>query len=136
MSLYILFSEKNGGIHKIPYKIPCPRQTSFCASSQTIQLVNSYAAQIGFNTYRHLKVRVFEHIGKSYHTDTFLGCSVHSEIRDHCHKKDHAMVPGKFVIIDKWRYKNDLLILESLHQKIKKPSLGTHEQSTPLLSFD
>ena len=87
-------------------------------------------------SYRHFKVRVFEHIGKSYHTDTFLGCPVHSEIRDHCHKEDHAMVPGNFVIIDKWRYKNDLLILESLHQKIKKPSLGTHEQSTPLLSFD
>ena len=46
------------------------------------------------------------------------------------------MVPSNFVIIDKSRYKNDLLLLESLHQKIKKPSIGTHLQSTPLLSFD
>ena len=85
---------------------------------------------------RQFKVRVFEHIGKSYHTGKFLGCPVHSEIRDHCHDKDHAMVPSNFVIIDKWRYKYDLLLLESLHQKIKKPSIGTHLQSTPLLSFD
>ena len=87
-------------------------------------------------SYRQFKVRVFEHIGKSYRTGEFLGCPVHSEIRDHCHNKDHAMVPSKFVIIDKWRYKNDLLLLESLHQKLKKPTIGTHLQSTPLLSFD
>jgi hypothetical protein len=85
---------------------------------------------------RQFKVRVFEHIGKSYHTGNFLGSPVHSEIRDHCRDKDHAMVPSNFVVIDKSRYKNDLLLLESLHQKIKKPSIGTHLQSTPLLSFD
>ena len=87
-------------------------------------------------SYRHFKVRLFEHMGRSYHTDIKLDVPLHSEIRDHCDKKHHAMVPGNFVIIDKWRYKNDLFLLESLHQKIKKPSIGTHLQSTPLLSFD
>ena len=93
------------------------------------------ASYIG-KSYRHFKARVYEHLGKSYHTDSWLGCPAHSEIRNHCHKEDHAIVPGNFVIIDRTNFKNDLLLLESLHQKTKKPSIGTHEQSTPLLSFD
>ena len=93
------------------------------------------ASYIG-KSYRHFKARVYEHLGKSYHTDSWLGCPVHSEIRNHCHKEDHAIVPGNFVIIDRTNYKNDLLLLESLHQKNNKASNGTHEQSTPLLSFD
>ena len=36
------------------------------------------------NSYRQFKVRLFEHMGKSYHTGSFLGCPVHSEIGDHC----------------------------------------------------
>ena len=81
------------------------------------------ASYIG-KSYRHFKTRVYEHLGKSYHTDSWLGCPVHSEIRNHCHKEDHAIVPGNFVIIDRTNYKNDLLLLESLHQKQRNHLLG------------
>ena len=81
-------------------------------------------------------MRVYEHLGKSYRTDEPLGVPLNSDIRDHCHTMDHAMNRNNFAIIDKWRYKHDLPILESLHKKIKKPTIGTHTQSTPLLAFD
>ena len=87
-------------------------------------------------SYRQFKARVFEHLGKSYYTGDTLGKPKASDVRDHCRNKDHAMVPGNFIMIDKWRYKHDLLLLESLHQKTKKPTIGTHQQSTPLLCFD
>ena len=87
-------------------------------------------------SYRQFKARVSEHLGKSFRTDETVDKPVNSDIRDHCHSEDHAMDPEKFVIIDRWRHKHDLPLLESLHQKIKKPTIGTHKQSTPLLSFD
>ena len=87
-------------------------------------------------SYRQFKVRVYEHIGKSYYTEKWLNTPVSSKIREHCDSKGHAMNPSQFVIIDRSRYQNDLLLLESLHQKIKKPTIGTQLESTPLLCFD
>ena len=87
-------------------------------------------------SYRQYKARVYEHLGKSFRTEDPLNKPVNSDIRDHCHSEHHAVDPSRFEIIDMWRYKNDLPLLESLHQKLKKPTIGTHTQSTPLLSFD
>ena len=85
---------------------------------------------------QEFSLSVFEHLGKSYLTGNLLGSPVASHIRDHCLNKDHALTPSNFKMIDKWRYKHDLLLLESLHQKTKKPTIGIHQESTPLLCFD
>ena len=85
---------------------------------------------------RQFKVRVSEHLGVSYRTGKKLDRPQHSEIRDHCDKYHHTIDANRFVRIDKCRYKSDLYILETLHQKIKKPSIGICLQSTPLLSYD
>ena len=87
-------------------------------------------------SYRQYKVRVFEHLGKSFRTGNLLGKPKYSDIREHCLAEDHPVKLSNFSIIDRCRFKNDLPILESLHQKIKKPTIGTHEQSTPLLCFE
>ena len=72
----------------------------------------------------------------SIRTGVELKVPVASKIREHSLKcKTHINVDN-FTILDSLPSKKGILILESLHQKIKKPSIGTHEQSTPLLCFD
>ena len=87
-------------------------------------------------SYRQFKVRVFEHLGISYRTNSLLVRPPHSDIREHCHTEDHPMRQSNFSIIDTCRFKSDLLTLESLHQKTKKPTIGIQMQSTPLLCFE
>ena len=70
------------------------------------------------------KIGVIEHLGKSYRTDSLLQVPVPSHIREHCYERDHTLNPEKFAIINRLRLKNDLLILESLHQITKKPTIG------------
>ena len=69
-------------------------------------------------SYRQYKVRVSEHLGKSYRTGDLSTKPPASHIRDHCLAEDHPIKLSNFSIIDKCRFKNDLLYLESLHQKI------------------
>ena len=87
-------------------------------------------------SYRQYKARVSEHLGISYRTNDPLDKPVNSDIRDHCRSEGLTVNPERFEIIDRWRYSQDLPLLESLHQKIKKHTIGTHTQSTPLLCFE
>ena len=59
-------------------------------------------------SYRQFRVRVFEHLGKSYRTDSLLKVPVPSHIREHCYERDHPLNPEKFAIIDRSHFKNDL----------------------------
>ena len=70
-------------------------------------------------SYRQFKVRIFEHLGISYRTNSLLVRPPHLDIREHCHTEDHPMRQSNFSIIDTCRFKSDLLTLESLHQKTK-----------------
>ena len=80
--------------------------------------------------------RALSHLGIFPRTGAELKVPVASKIREHSLKcKTHINVDN-FIILDSLPSKKGILILESLHQKIKKPSIGTHEQSTPLLCFD
>jgi len=71
-------------------------------------------------------------LGISIRTGVTLSTKPHSEIRDHCFKYKE----DNFEILERLNSKNGLLLLETLHQKIKKPKIGVHVQSTPLLCFD
>ena len=86
-------------------------------------------------TESQFKCRISQHMGVSPRTGKDVK-KAHSEIRDHCFKCKVHIKAENFSILDRLFDKNGILTLESLHQKIKKPTIGVHQQSTPLLCFD
>ena len=93
------------------------------------------AVYIG-KTKQTYKCRIYQHLGLSPRTGATLVTPVQSDIREHCLKHKNEINIDNFEIIDRCFVNSDLLILESLHQKTKKPSIGTLTQSTPLIMFD
>ena len=87
-------------------------------------------------TDRHLGQRIAEHTGVSARTGKPFANRPKSDIFDHCQKCQTEVLPENFSIEDTHISKNGLNILESLHQKVKKPTIGIQQQSTPLMSFD
>ena len=81
------------------------------------------------------RCRICQHLGISARTGNEVS-KVHSEIREHSLKCQTHINVDNFVILDRLQSNKGVLMLESLHQKIKKPTIGTHQQSTPLLCFD
>ena len=75
-------------------------------------------------------------MGISPRTGAILATPVQSDIREHCLKHGKQINGDNFKIIDRSLQKSDLMILESLRQKTKKPTIGTQSQSTPLIMFD
>ena len=113
------------------------RQPLLCKSN----LVYKYTCErcqafyIG-KTKQQLAARISEHSGISARTGKKLAKTPKSDIYDHCQKCNVHVNPENFTIIDTLQTDSGLLILESLHQKTKKPTIGVMAQSTPLMSFD
>ena len=80
--------------------------------------------------------RIAQHMGVSARTGDSLGVKPPSDIREHCLKCKVHVKKGNFIILDRTFDKSGILILESLHQKNKKPTIGIQQQSTPLLCYD
>ena len=87
-------------------------------------------------TEQQLAARISEHSGISARTGKKLQTKPRSDIYDHCQNCHVHVQPENFSIIDTLPTEKGLLILESLHQKIKKPQIGVQQKSTPLMSFD
>jgi hypothetical protein len=87
-------------------------------------------------TEQNFRCRISQHQGVSFRTGASLSTPVQSDIREHCLKHRKHINIDNFSVLDKLFHKSDLLLLESLHQKTKKPSIGTMSQSTPLAMFD
>ena len=83
-----------------------------------------------------LAQRVAEHRGISARTGKSFSIPPKSDIYKHCQECHTLPSPENFTIEDTLQSSNGLLILESLHQKTKKPFIGKQQQSTPLMSFD
>ena len=134
VKLKVIFSSGStiGGLFGFKDKLPMSCMANFIYK-YTCESCNAF--YIG-KSYRQYKARISEHMGRSCSTGELLTVPSDSDIRTHCHSEEHHVNPDRFVIIDRWRYKHDLLLLESLHQKTKKPTIGTHTRSSPLLSFD
>ena len=81
-------------------------------------------------------MRIAEHTGVSARTGKPFSNRPKSDIFDHCQKCHTDVLSENFTIEDSHKGKYGLEILESLHQKVKKPAIGIQQQSTPLLSFD
>ena len=89
-------------------------------------------------TQLQFQCRIAQHMGVSPRTVTVeaMKSKVGSDIRDHSLKCKTHIKKENFKILDRLHNKNGLLLLESLHQKTKKPSIGIQQQSTPLLCFE
>ena len=87
-------------------------------------------------TNRQLAVRISEHSGVSARTGKTFKKRPQSDIFDHSEECNTHVKPENFKILDTLQSENGLLLLESLHQKTKKPFIGKQQQSTPLMSFD
>ena len=87
-------------------------------------------------TEQQFAARIQEHTGVSVRTGKKFKSKNRSDVFAHCQKCQVHVKPENFSIIDTLPSEHGLLILESLHQKIKKPQIGIHQQSTPIMSFD
>ena len=96
---------------------------------------NCKAFYIG-KTQLQFHVRITQHQGLSARTGNELQTKVASDIRDHSLNCNSQVKNENFEVLDRLHDKYNLTILESLHQKTKKPSIGTQQQSTPLICFD
>ena len=87
-------------------------------------------------TESQFRCRISQHQGLSARTGKEVSAKVASEIREHSLKCKVHIKDEDFTILDRLNNKNGILILESLHQKVKKPTIGIQQQSTPLLCYD
>ena len=86
-------------------------------------------------TKRQLRVRYFEHCGRSVRTNKPLGKPPFSAIRQHSHECDHNINFSSFSVLSSRASEMELNIVESLHTIRDRPSLGSHERSVDLLCF-
>ena len=78
---------------------------------------------------RAFKIRIFEHMGKSYRSGRFLQTMSFSAIRNHSRELDHPFDFGDFKIISKFRCHSDALYGEKLLIQKIKPELNTSNNS-------
>ena len=113
------------------------RQPQLCKSN----LIYKYTCErckafyIG-KTEQQLAARISKHSGISARTGKQLRSKPQSDVYDHCQKCHVPVLSENFTIIDTLPSEKGLLILESLHQQTKKPQIGIHQRSTPIMSFD
>ena len=113
------------------------RQPRLCQSN----LIYKYTCEsckafyIG-KTERQFGLRICEHQNISARTGKEFKSKSTSDIFHHSKTCKSKVNPDNFTVVDSHRSGNGLLLLESLHQKTKKPTIGIMQQSTPLLSFD
>ena len=132
--LRVLYKSCNTVGNHFSYKDKIPEE---CVSNLIYKYTcdSCKAFYIG-KTQLQFRCRIAQHMGVSPRTGKEVATKVASDIRDHSLKCKTHIKKENFEIIDKLHTKNGLLLLESLHQKTKKPSLGTQQQSTPLLCFE
>ena len=132
--LRVLYKSCNTVGNHFSYKDKIPEE---CVSNLIYQYTcdSCKAFHIG-ETQLQFRCRIAQHMGVSPRTGKKLQSKVDSDIHAHSLKCKTHIKKENFKILDKLHSKNGLLLLESLHQKTKKPTLGTQQQSTPLLCFE
>ena len=92
------------------------------------------ATYIG-NTKRQIRVRQFEHMGRSIKTKRPLGKPPFSAIRQHSENADHPIYLDSFSVISTRSKDAELTTIESLYIVKEKPTLCNNERSVDLLCF-
>ena len=78
---------------------------------------------------RSFRIRVFEHLGKSYRSGKFLHRMAFSAIRNHSHEKDHFFTEKDFEIVARFRSHREALLGEKLLIKKENPELNLANNS-------
>ena len=89
-------------------------------------------------TKRQLRVRIFEHLGRSVRTNRQIAKPPFSAIRDHSHDADHALRRDSlisFTVLASRSHDMELNVTESLLTARDKPTIGLNDRSTELLCF-
>ena len=84
---------------------------------------------------RQIRVRQFEHLGRSIRTNRPLGNPPFSAIRQHAEERDHPIHLDSFSVVASRSNQMELSIVESLYSIKEKPSLCSNERSVELLCF-
>ena len=87
------------------------------------------------STFRNLKIRISEHMGVSYRTNTRITHPSYSRIREHSSTCKHVINEQDFSIRFRASCNLDLRIAESLFIMKDKPELNGTEIATKLLIF-
>ena len=116
-----------GSLFKFKDRLPPLLRTSVVYQYSCGQCSSSYIGQ----TVKQLKVRISQHKGRSFRTNSLLSCPENSKILDHSLNSGHPIIDNNFKILDSCK-NNDLRILESLWIHKLKPSLNDRSSSAEL----
>ena len=86
-------------------------------------------------TSRQLRVRIFEHLGRSVRTKRPIAKPSYSAIREHSESLDHPISLHDFSVLATPSPNMDLSLIESLLTLLHKPSIVKHETFADLLCF-
>ena len=86
-------------------------------------------------TKRQVRVRCFEHLGRSIRTNRPLANPPFSAIRQHAHDSDHPIHLDSFSVLSIRSSTMELTTVESLYTIRDKPSLCGNDRSVDLLCF-
>ena len=128
-----IFTNRNtlGSLFKTKDSIPnllCSKVVyCFCCRNCKLRYLGS--------TFRNLKIRISEHKGVSYRTNTQITNPSFSKIREHTLNCNHTINEQDFSIKYRASCNSDLRIAESLFIMKEKPELNSNELATKLLIF-
>ena len=134
LHLRILFKSSNTIGNRFSHKDKVPELTA----SNVIYKYTCKSCQAFYigKTKQQLITRITQHQGVSARTGREVMCKAQSDIREHCLKCKVPVETENFSILDRLHSENGLVTLETLYQKISRPSIGIQQQSTPVLCFD
>ena len=116
---------------KFKDRVPEALQSNFVYKSKCGSCTASYYGK----TYRHMKVRVSEHQGKSPRTGKRVKGTLSTSVRDHMLDCDYTVAWEDFSIIDRESNHYLLETKESLFIKRDNPSLNRNKYSQDLFLF-
>ena len=76
-------------------------------------------------TSRHFRIRVFEHMGRSYRTGNFLNKMPFSAIRNHSREQDHPFSENDFSILGRFNNEQDTFLGEKMFINALNPELNS-----------
>ena len=109
-----------GSLFKIKDRIP----DSVCSNIIYQFECPSCGARYLGSTTRAFRIRVLEHIGKSYRTERYLNKMPFSSIRNHSHEEDHPFNENNFKIIQRYSSHQEALIGEKILIERLNPELN------------
>ena len=128
-----IFTNKNtiGSLFKVKDPIP----NALCSNIVYCYKCSDCMSRYIGSTCRNLKIRISEHMGISYRTNTPITTPSFSRIREHSMSCNHPIREQDFSIKFRANFTKDLRIAESLFILKEKPEINGNELATRLAIF-